>query len=125
MNQAPLVTEEDLQLVKEYILLPILLDVLEKDIAAIQSVKLNMGGIYEESLRQAQGQIITDLTLLRNNLRKRGIKVYEQQHTKLFLEARYLCRGYQHKFSMLWNLVTAEQQRYLNMYLHIDPRNSL
>lgn len=124
MNQAPLATEEDLQLVKNYVLLPILLDTLERDIKIIRTEKLNMYVIYEKSLRQAQDQIIADMMLLRKNLRKRGIKVYEQKQTNLFIEARYLCRGYHHKFSMLWGLVKAEQHKYLNIYLHIDSRRS-
>lgn len=125
MNQAPLETEEDLQLVKEYILLPILLDVLERDITAIGKVKLKMDVIYEKTLRQAQDQIIADVSMLRKNLRERGIKVYEQQRTKLYVEARYLCRGYHHNFSMLWGLVKAELYKYLSMYLHIDLRSGL
>lgn len=122
MNQAPLATEEDIQLVKEYVLLPILLDALERDIIIMRTVKLNMDVIYEKSLRQAQDQIIAEVVLLRKKMSKRGIKVYEQKQTKLFLEARYLCRGYHHKFSMLWGLVKAEQHKYLNIYLDIDSR---
>ncbi|MBP2240774.1 hypothetical protein J2Z40_001333 [Cytobacillus eiseniae] len=122
MKQAPLVMEEDLQLVKEYVLLPILLDVLESDITKFRTAKLKMNDIYEKSLRQVQDQIITKMAELRKQMRERGIKVYEQQQNKLFVEAHYLCRGYHHKFSMLWNLVRAEQYKCLNMYLHIDLR---
>lgn len=125
MNQASLETEEDLQLVKEYILLPILLDVLERDMTVIGEVKLKLGFIYEKTLRQAQDRIIADVSMLRRNLREQGIKVYELKRTNLSVEARYLCRGYHHDFSMLWGLVKAELYKYLSVYLHIDLRSSL
>ncbi|MBG9564922.1 MULTISPECIES: hypothetical protein [Paenibacillaceae] len=125
MTQAPLETEGDLQLVKEYILLPILLDVLERDIKALGTVKLKMDVVYVRALRSAQDLITADVTLLRKKMRGRGIKVYEQQRTELCIEARYLCRGYQHRFSMLWGLVKAELNKYLSKYLNVDLRSSL
>lgn len=119
MTQAPLETEEDLQLVKEYILLPLLLDVLERDIKALGTVKLKMDRVYIKILRSAQDLITTDITLLRRKMRGRGIKVYEQRRTELCIDAHYLCRGYQHRFSMLWGLVKAELYKYLSQYLNI------
>ncbi|MFD0713499.1 hypothetical protein [Paenibacillus sp. GCM10027626] len=125
MTQAPLETEGDLHLVKEYILLPILLDVLERDIKALGTVKLKMNVVYIKVLRSAQDLITADVMLIRQNMRYRGIKVYEQQRTELCIEARYLCRGYQHKFSMLWGVVKAELYKYLSKYLNIDFRSIL
>ena len=43
-------TEEDLQLVKDYILLPLLLDVLERDMIALGTVKLKMDVVYARAL---------------------------------------------------------------------------
>ncbi|MNW44586.1 hypothetical protein D3C74_218240 [compost metagenome] len=65
MTQAPLETEKDLQLVKEYILLPILWDVLEGDIKALGTVQLKMDVVYVKALRSAQDLITADVTLLR------------------------------------------------------------
>ncbi|RXZ77006.1 hypothetical protein EBB07_32450 [Paenibacillaceae bacterium] len=124
MKQAPLETEEDLQLVKEYMLLPVLLDVLERDIRILGAAGLRMDAIYEQVLRRAQDRIIADVALFRKHLRERGIKVYVQQRTKLSLDARYLCRGYHHNFSMLWSLVKAELDRKLSLYLRIDFKGS-
>ncbi|CAM4418192.1 hypothetical protein U9M73_08690 [Paenibacillus phoenicis] len=123
MPPAPLETEEDLQLVKEYILLPVLLNVLERDMKALGTVKLKMDVVYVRALRTAQDLITADLTLLRKKMRDRGIKVFEQQRTELGIEARYLCRGYQHRFSMLWSLVKAELNQYLSKYLNVDLRS--
>lgn len=111
-DTSALETEEDLQLVKEYILLPILLDVLERDIKTLGTVKLKMDVIYVKVLRSAQDLITSDVTMIRKKMRGRGIKVYEQQRTESCIEAHYLCRGYHHRFSMLWGLVKAQLHKY-------------
>ncbi len=98
MKQPPLQTEEDLRLVKEYILLPILLDVLERDIQILKIVQLKMASIYVGALQHVQDKVMTDLAILRKRLREHGIKVFEQQRGALSVQAGYLCRGYEHKF---------------------------
>ncbi|MED1916924.1 hypothetical protein [Brevibacillus sp. DP1.3A] len=120
MTQIPLQTEEESQFIKEYILLPIILDILEKDIKTLDSVPLKMPTIYARTLRHVQDLITIDLLGIRKYLRKHGIKVYEQNWTKLGIEARYLCRGYHHQFSMLRGLVKAEVEKKLSEYLNID-----
>ena len=117
MSQAPLQTEDDLQLVKAYILLPMLLDVLERDIRALGNVKLKLGAVYIEILRGVQDRVTADVTLLRRQMRARGLKIYDEQRTERHVEVRYLCRGYHHRFSMLWGLVKAELSIRLSEYL--------
>ncbi|GIP32984.1 hypothetical protein [Paenibacillus sp. J2TS4] len=116
MSKAPLETKEDLELVKEYILLPLLLDALEHDIALMERIQLKMAAFYVGNLRGIQIDITTALTLIRQQMRIRGIKVYEQQRTRLGIEARYLCRGYHHTFAMLWSLVKAELTAKLSLF---------
>jgi hypothetical protein len=117
VNRAPVETEEDLRLVKEFVLLPVLLDVLERDIRTLESVKLKMDAIYVAALRRVQDQIAADTAQLRQKMRERGIKVYEQQRTASGIEARYACRGYHRSFSMFWDLVKVELQERLRTYL--------
>jgi hypothetical protein len=120
MKQPPLQTEEDLRLVKEVILLPILLDVLESDIQTFMTVPLKMDVIYIKTLQLVQDRTMSDLTILRGELRKHGIRIYEQQRTQLGVEAQYLCRGYHHKFSMLWGLVKSEVKVRLSIYMNVN-----
>lgn len=117
MSKAPLETKEDLQLLKEYILLPLLLDALEGDIKGLEAMSLKMTVFYIQGLRNIQQQITLDLREIRQQLRNRGVKIYEQQSTSLGIEAHYLCRGYQHHFSMLWDLIQAELSTRFIMYL--------
>ncbi|WP_027415928.1 hypothetical protein [Aneurinibacillus terranovensis] len=108
---------EESKLVKEYILLPIVLDVLERDIKTIESVPIKMRAIYVRTLRRVQDMVAADLAVLRKGLREHGIKVYEQHRTNIHIQARYICQGYHHNFSMLWGLIKAEVEKRLSLYL--------
>jgi len=119
-NAVPLQTEEELHWVKEMVILPVILDVLEKDIHALQPLPLKMPELYIQVLRRAQDQASRDLSRLRRELGKRGVKIYDQRRTTQGIEASYVCRGYHYRFSMLWGLVKAEVAQRLSVYLGLD-----
>ncbi|MFD0616578.1 hypothetical protein ACFQZR_03830 [Paenibacillus sp. GCM10027629] len=120
MKSVPLQTEVDFTLVKQYILLPIVLDVLERDMQTLGMAPLKMPSIYVRNLQQVQRQVHEDLVRIRKQLRSHGLKVYEEKRTKSGVEVLYVCRGYHHTFSMLWSLIKAEIERYLSEYMNVD-----
>ncbi|WP_152392373.1 hypothetical protein [Paenibacillus guangzhouensis] len=120
MKSVPLQTEVDFTLVKQYILLPIVLDVLERDMQTLGMAPLKMPSIYVRNLQQVQRQVHEDLVRIRKQLRAHGLKVYEEKRTKSGVEVLYVCRGYHHTFSMLWSLIKAEIERYLSEYMNVD-----
>lgn len=113
-------TEEELQWVMDYMLLPVVLDVLERDIRAMDTMKLKMPLIYIRSLRRLQDRATSDMAVLRGKLKSRGIRVYDQRRTEERLEADFLCRSYHRKCSMLWGLVKSEVERKLVSYLELN-----
>ncbi len=119
MNRAPLETAADLHYVKQAVLYPVLMDVLERDMHTLETLELKMPQVYISSLRRTQQQINADLVHVRRHLRDRGIKIYEMKRTSRSLEARYVCRGYHHHFSMLWSLVRAEVESRLAAYMQL------
>lgn len=112
-------TEAELQLVKQFVLLPIILDVLERDIKVMDTMPLKMLNIYYQLLRGVQDLVTVDLAKVRKSLREHGMKVYEQRRTNMGVEAAYLCRGYHHHFSMLWGVVKGEVEVRLRSYLRM------
>ena len=109
MGRAPMEkTEEELKIVKQSLILPIVLDVLSHDIRVLQGSSAKMNGLYIRFLHSLQDRVSLELYHLRRELRKSGIKVYRQERAKQGLEAEYLCRGYEHRFTMLWGVVKAE-----------------
>lgn len=113
-------SETDLMLVKEFLLLPILLDVLERDKRAINKASLKMKAEYIEVLDRMQDLVTQDLSKIRKQMRAHEIKVYEQQRTDIALRASYVCRGYHHSTSMLWGLVRADLMVRLGTYSGVD-----
>lgn len=120
MKPVPCQTAEEADFVKEYLLFPLMLDVLERDRNAMSEARLKMPEIYDALIGLLQDAVTLDLARVRQEMRRRGMKVYEERRTELGIEARYLCRGYHHDFSMLWSRVKAEIVEHFCHYLKID-----
>ncbi|GAA0836699.1 hypothetical protein ABER99_21465 [Paenibacillus glucanolyticus] len=103
------------KLVKDYILLPLLLDVLEKDRSLLSRSDLKTVDLTNVMIDRLQKAALTDLTKARIKMRETGLKVYENKKTSIGVEVEFVCRGYRHKISMLWGLIEAEiEQRSYN-----------
>ncbi|MOA47897.1 hypothetical protein D3C78_1705750 [compost metagenome] len=101
-------------------LLPLMLDVLERDRSAMDLANLKMSEVYGGLIGLLQKAATDDLSRVRKSMREHGMKVYEERRTSIGIEARYLCRGYHYEFSMLWGLIRAEIMQRLCCYLGID-----
>ncbi|MBP1995655.1 hypothetical protein [Paenibacillus eucommiae] len=102
-------TEEDLQLVKEFVLLPILLDMLERDINRLKSC--SDGVIFNHVifyLREVDHSILLETQQVKASMRKRDVKILSTETNALGIEIDYKVRGYNHHFKMLRSLVKAE-----------------
>jgi hypothetical protein len=109
MSKLPMnVTKEEQRRVKDHLIIPVMLDYLEEDISVIQKSGLKTDLILIAALKKVQDDILNEHFGIRMDLRKAGIKVYDEQRTKTAIEARYLCRGYEHRISLLWSLVRTE-----------------
>lgn len=115
----PNITSEELNLIKLYMLLPMILTALERDAAIIEKA-LKTPEPYLEVIRRAQQAVTNDLRQVRTRFRIAGIKVYDEQRNKQGLRAKYLCRGYHHEFQMLMNYVAAESKELMRKYLGLS-----
>lgn len=111
---------DESKLVKDYILLPLLLDVVETDRGILSAGALKMPAITNAIIDRLQKAALADLAQVRKNMRERGLKVYEDRKTRLGIEVEFLCRGYHHKLLMLWGLVEAEIEQRSYTYLGLD-----
>ncbi|MEC0310207.1 hypothetical protein P4H67_25970 [Paenibacillus lautus] len=111
---------DESKLVKDFILLPLLLDGLENDRRILCAAALKMPAISNALIDRLQKAALADLAQVRKNMRQNGLKVYEDRRTRLGVEVDFLCRGYHHKLSMLWGLVEAEIEQRSYTYLGLD-----
>jgi hypothetical protein len=112
----PMLNQEELRMVKESILIPIMLDYLESDINTAHSAGFKLDLILISGLRKVQDDIINEHYLLKKQLRERGIKVLPEKQTRTGIEADYLCRGYQHHMTLLWGTVRTEALKKASQY---------
>lgn len=102
-------TEEDVQIVKEYTLLPILLDMLARDVEELKVYKDKI--VYNHILfylREVEMAIYPELQSIKSQMKKRDIKVIHTEMNALGINVEYKVRGYIHHFTMLRSLVKAE-----------------
>lgn len=109
MNNSTIETDKDLQIIKEYTLLPVLLDMLARDIEELSLYQNKL--IYNLvifHLKKIESSIHLELKTLRSQMRQRGIQVLNTTMNALGVEVEYKVRGYIHHFKMLRSLVKAE-----------------
>ncbi|MCY9659607.1 hypothetical protein P5G65_24180 [Paenibacillus chondroitinus] len=102
-------TDEDVQLIKEFTLLPILLDMLTRDseVLKIHKGKIIYGHILFY-LKEVENAIYPEIQNIKSTMKKRDIKVLNTSTTALGINVEYKVRGYVHHFTMLRSLIKAE-----------------
>ncbi|OMF76639.1 hypothetical protein [Paenibacillus glucanolyticus] len=113
-------TEEDLVLVKNYLKLPVVMDVLQNNMDKIESSDLKMQALFAAHLSSLSDKVNRELYDVRQEMRKRGLKVYEERRSEKGISAKYLCRGYNHEMNLLWGLVKSETETKIADLLGVD-----
>lgn len=118
---------DESKLVKDYTLLPLLLDVLEHDREVLCRSDLKTPELTIAMIDHLQNAALEELTEARRSMREIGLKVYENRKTKLGIEIEFICRGYHHKLSILWGLIEAEieQRSFSYLGLNIEEKGAL
>lgn len=101
--------EEDVQIIKEYTLLPILLDMLARDMEELKVYKDKI--VYNHILfylREVEMAIYPELQNIKSQMKKRDMKVIHTEMNAIGINVEYKVRGYIHHFTMLRSLVKAE-----------------
>lgn len=114
-----MIVEADRDLVKSYIILPVMLTKFERDLLVINDF-VKSPGPYAEMIEHAMDEVTKDLTGIRKGFRERGIKVYEERQMSDGVHAEYMCRGYHDKMHLRWELIKAEIFVSMRRHLGLD-----
>ncbi|WP_220687748.1 hypothetical protein [Paenibacillus lautus] len=109
-----------MKMVKEFIELPYLLDVIEVDKKRIHNSDMMIKNIMIRHLSGLQEQANRTIYDLKQTLKKRNIKIIEQNKLDDRLEITYSCRGYQHSMTLLWSKVKVDVLLLLGDYMKLD-----
>jgi hypothetical protein len=115
-TRPPLQIGKELELVKRFVLLGVTMRILNHDIRIVGASSAKLPRLYESMLRALQDRVLLELAALRRQFRESGIRILEQRQSEDGMTARYVCRGYEHSFSMLWPFIRAESERLLKAY---------
>ncbi len=124
MHMPQEILKEEMVMVKDCIIYPVVLDVLERDIGKMKLIDFKFPLIYVNTLKNVQNMVILELTVIRKELRKRGIKIYEQKRTTEGISAQYLCRGYNHQISFLPGVIRSCVAIKVCVLLNLDITSS-
>lgn len=119
MSTLPIETE-DRELVRSQLLLTLVLTVFERDKRAVTSA-LKTPGPYVDAIDRAMDGVTTELKRVRATMRKRGVKVYEEEREDNRVVIRFHCRGYRGEMALLWNYVGAEVGELMRRFLGVTP----
>ncbi|CAM4314692.1 hypothetical protein [Paenibacillus tarimensis] len=115
-GRPPVQTEQELEIVKRYVIMGIAMRILDHDIRIVGRAPMKLPRFYESLLRALQDRVLLEMAAMRKQFREVGIKIYEEHRSPERLTARYVCRGYHHEFSLQWNFVRVEAERILKSY---------
>jgi hypothetical protein len=105
MKRPNMITEEELQMVKLAIMLPIVMDTLEYDLNKFKAAGLKVPTVHVANLKVLQGYVMQDIKIVKRELIQRGIKIFEEGKVPDGYKAKYLCRGYSHELTLGSNII--------------------
>lgn len=117
MNKANYPNEEEITLVRESILLPMLLTIVENNKRELTMNQMPLKQLYLNITEVLLRRIFADITQVRKELSQRNIKVVEDDQKTASLQYVMYVRGYEEKFGIMKELVKAELGIKLGKYV--------
>ncbi|MBP1995653.1 hypothetical protein [Paenibacillus eucommiae] len=101
-------SKEEMNLVRDYILLPVMLSVVENKSREIEMSSLAFKMLYSASSRVLASIIGKDLRKVEKALQERSIQVFEEMKDENMLQYRYICRGHEEPLIMARDYMKSE-----------------
>jgi hypothetical protein len=110
-------TPEELTMVRDYVLLPHMLTMIQKSIDDIRNVPNLLNKLYVTAAQVLMNKISQDMYDLKRELSRRNIKVLNDEQVDLVVYYKYNCRGYEERLGMVREVARAEISVRLTKYL--------
>lgn len=110
-------SEEEQQLLQNYILLPLILHVFQRDKKVFAESAIKTKGPYLKLMESVIHEVENDLIQVRKELRRAGIKVYEELKTEEGIHVKYTFKRYHHEGEYLWCILGFEVEQVMERYL--------
>lgn len=102
------VTIDELKLIREFVLLPHTLTMLQKSLDDLKRSRIMLHQIMEQFIIKVMDEVSAQLFRVRRELKQHDIKVLsDETHDDVFY-TQYVCRGYQNRFGMTREVMRSE-----------------
>lgn len=116
-DKSGIITVEELTMLRDYILLPYMLTMVQKSVDDIEHSPNILKQLYLAAGQAVINKISKDMYDLRRELTKRNIKIISDEHADLVVYHRFLCRGYEDRFGMTRDVMRSEISVRLGAYV--------
>jgi hypothetical protein len=110
-------TSEEFNMIRDYILLPHMLTMVQKSVDDIERSPNLLKQLYLAAGQAVMNKISKDIYDIRRELIKRNIKIIDDEHADLVVYHRFLCRGYEDRFGMTRDVMRSEISVQLKKYI--------
>ncbi|OAB30288.1 hypothetical protein PMSD_21150 [Paenibacillus macquariensis subsp. defensor] len=114
--QEPL-TRKEMDMMREYILLPVALHIVEKKILEVEISPQMLKLLYSTAAKVLAKHIREDIQKSKKVLFERNIRVFEDSKSDSELTYRYICRGMEDQFVMTKDYMRAEVSVRIGRYV--------
>ncbi len=101
-------TQEELELIRSSILLPMILTIAEKNRQEVERSSYTFKPLYLKATLIFMDAVSRELARVKREMKQRNIKVIEDEQADLVMYFRFVCRGYEERFGMVREVVRAE-----------------
>ncbi|XID95196.1 hypothetical protein ACF3MZ_12070 [Paenibacillaceae bacterium WGS1546] len=101
-------TPEELTLIRDCILLPHLLTMIQKGLDELNRSKITLHQMAGRFMLLVMDRISAELYRVKRELKRRSIKVLSEETRDDIVYNRYVCRGYEEKFGMTREIMRSE-----------------
>ncbi|MCP1305964.1 hypothetical protein [Paenibacillus tyrfis] len=110
-------TPEEYTMARDYILLPHMLTMIDRNIEEIRASTNILKRLYLIAAQTVMNQIHKEMHSLRRELSKRNIKVMNDEQIDLVIYYKIICRGYEERFGIVRDVVRSEISVRLTNYV--------
>lgn len=95
-------TEKENKVIRESILYPFLLQVIDRDKVIIENSTLKLRETYADIFDNVSNKVFADMRKINDEIRSMGIKIYKQSREKDGVRFRFVCRRYHNDGFYRW-----------------------
>lgn len=106
-KNAQVPTREELEMIRDAVLLPVLLTMIEKNGKEITLSVNPLRKLYAVATLALMNRVHSELAAVNRELRNRKIKIFKDDREDTDLHFRYICRGYEDRFSIMRDVARA------------------